>query len=119
MTLAQALLASGAGAALTAAAVSVFVLREAVLDLQAVVRSGVINGRRAVARREVEAETARMAALLLFALAAGSSMVASPDDAVAPPAVVVGLSAFLVGQVVLAVDSVRALVARRKMMRRG
>lgn len=116
MTLAQELLAVGTGISLAALAVSLVVHREAVLDMRAVRRSGVLNGRLVVARREIEAETARVISMMFLTIAVGLSWLASPDNYHPPPLRIIGLVSFILAQVVMAYDAVRALHSRRRIL---
>lgn len=111
MTVTEILLVSGAAVALGALALSVFVLREAVRDLDAVNRAGLSNGRRYVATRAVVSEVIRVAVLTLLAAAAFTAYIAVRYEVDTGPA---ALSCFLVAQVGLAADAVHGLHVRRR-----
>lgn len=106
------------GAAFVALAVTVAVWAEAHADVRAVRRAGIVNGRRAVARRALIAETIRIAVVVALGGAAGSAAWASTHQGPqAAPWILVSLALFLLSSVLLAVDAVLALRFRRGLTR--
>lgn len=116
MTPVQALLMASAGAALTGLAVTLFGVREAILDLHALLAERITDGRRLIARRGVEAEVARAAAFLLFVVTALSVAVGTPREAVVTPFRYAGNIAYFIAQVLLTLDAARNLRARRDLL---
>ena len=101
--------AGASGAVLVALAVAVVVLRDAMLDLSAVKRLGIGNGRRNIARNGVRSEAVRILVLILILTSTGSRAFRGPSG---PDLEILGLIprlAMIVLAGALAVDAVTEL----------
>lgn len=103
------------GADVVALGVTVAVLAEALADLRAVNRAGIVNGRRVVAVRAVQAEAIRVVIVVVIGTAAGFAAWASTGHG--RLWALLALALFLAATILVAVDSVLALRFRRELTR--
>ena len=103
-----------AGASLCALLVTFAVLREAWKDHAAIVKLGLVNGRRVATLEAVRTEAFRLVAVALL-LAPAAITVIDPPVPVVPLTMgtIIGRATYVAAQIVIAIDAVLAMRARQ------